>query len=127
MNTARTAVAHPRLVLLADGVVGGGLTGLITLAAVAWAPGELAAIAAFLTAPAVLATCLLHLPGGPAAAGAIVGGSMLLYGAYAWIVSRAASTNAAVGWIVAILLLHAACLITWAGLALTGMISNLPV
>ena len=85
-STAGSLEAEPHALVLADGLVVGGLAGLLTLASVQWAPWLVMEIVGFLTAPTLLGVSVIGPPGALAAPVAIVVGSMLLYAAYALVI-----------------------------------------
>ncbi len=126
-STSESLQTEPHGLVLADGLVAGGLAGLLTLAAAQWAPWLVMEIVGFLAAPVLLGVSVIEPPGALAAPVAIVVGSMLLYAAYALVIFRSRSVAAAMAWIGGILLLHAVCLIVWTGSAIAGLIDSLPI
>ncbi len=109
-----------------DGVLLGGIAGIITIAAMYLAPWWLVVIAGFLSSPVLLVTSLVGPSGDVFASGAVVLGSVLLYVSYAEFLAYCCHrelTRSA--WIVAVLLVHMACLIAWMGLFLSDVVAGL--
>jgi hypothetical protein len=109
-----------------DGVLLGGIAGIAAIAAMFLAPWWLVVIAGFLASPVLLVTSLAGPSGEVIASGAVVLGSVLLYVGYAEVLAyccRREVTRSA--WIVAVLLVHMACLIAWMGLFLSDVVAGL--
>ena len=110
--------------LVADGLLIGGIAGLVNLAAIHIGPWWLVELTGFLTAPVLLATSLVNAPGELVAAITLVMGSMLLYGAYTALLVFSKSEQARAVWIVLVMLVHTACLIAWIGLYLSRVVAT---
>ncbi len=110
---------------IAEGAVAGAVGALATLAALAWAPMWLTGCVAFFTAPVLLATHLLSPHDAMLGSIALVGGSMLLFAVYAEAFVRARSEEAMMLRLIAIVLIHAACLFARIGLVIGDLSDRL--
>ena len=98
-----------------DGLLGGAVPGLATLAVLYLAPWWLIGVAGFLTAPVLLATFVVRPPGMETMWIAIVGGSMLLYAGYVALILHWRNEQTRLALVLVIMLVHAACMIAWIG------------
>jgi hypothetical protein len=110
--------------VLAGGMTLGAAAGLGTIAAISGASGLIVQAVAFFTSPLLLGVVHTHLSR-PVAQVTLVLGSMLLYAAYALVVFDRHTRRVSLVRLTAILTVHGACLIAWAGSILIAMIRAL--
>jgi hypothetical protein len=106
------------------GLLIGALAGLVNVAMIYAAPWWAVELSGFLTSPILLLTSIVKVPTELAAAATLVAGSALLYALYAGLLWLCRGEEARVGWVLAILLLHATCLIVWLGLFLSEVVAQ---
>ena len=113
-----------RRALITEGLLVGAIAGVINMAAIFLAPWWVVELTGFLTAPVLLASAFVQLPGDLTAALMLVVGSMGLYAGYATLLVLTRSEQMRGVWIMLVLLLHMACLIAWIGLFLSKVVAG---